>query len=222
MGQIKKNIKVAHAHHLISISLEENSVKPKPGQFYMLRCSTSSDPLLRRPFSVHDYHENPTSVDFLFRIVGIGTTILSKMREGDHIEILGPLGKAFDLPKIIDYALFIAGGIGIAPLNYLAEHLMQHQSSISAQLLLGARQSDQILALEKFRKLGFDTSIYTEDGSLGERGCITDDLDQVIKPYLDRKSIVFACGPIEMLAKVAKICLSNQIPCQVDCIDDIA
>jgi dihydroorotate dehydrogenase electron transfer subunit len=137
------------------------------------------------------------------------------MRPGNPIELFGPLGNGFKLTKSIEYALFIAGGIGIAPLPYLAECLAKKQSSITSRILIGAKVAEHILALERFERLGIEITIYTEDGNMGKRGCVTDHLDQALGQCLNKKSMVFACGPTGMLAKVAQLCISMEIPCQV-------
>ncbi|MBN2372180.1 dihydroorotate dehydrogenase electron transfer subunit [bacterium] len=219
MGTVIKNIKISHDHHIISIALEEGHAKPKPGQFYMLRCSPSSEPLLRRPLSVNGYSPkpdgSPARLDFLFRIAGSGTMLISRMKEGDHIDLLGPLGNGFELTEPIEHALFIAGGIGIAPLPYLAECLKGKMTLQSANLIAGGKTAEDIVAIEKFKKLGFDISIYTEDGSLGKKGCVTDNLSKALKNFQKPKSQVFVCGPEGMLAKVAQACIAMGIPCKV-------
>lgn len=219
MGVITQNLKLAPDHYLLSLSKNQPVVEPKPGQFYMLRCSAWTDPLLRRPLSIHGYTAekggNSSRLDFLYRIVGKGTKILSQMKPGDPIDLFGPLGKGFHLPKSLEYALFIAGGIGIAPLPYLAKCLVEKQKAISGRLLIGAKTAEQILGMEAFKKSSFEIFIYTEDWSMGEMGCVTDDLNHTLESCLHKKSMVFACGPAGMLGKVAEKCLSLKIPCQV-------
>ena len=185
----------------------------------MLSCSSTTDPLLRRPLSIHEYlpkkGKNPPRLDFLYRVVGTGTKLLSQMKPGNPIDIFGPLGNGFDIDHSLEYMLFIAGGIGIAPLPFLAERLMEKKGSISGRLLVGAKRSDQIVAIERFKELGLEITIYTEDRSLGIRGCVTDDLELELKPCLKKRSMIFACGPTGMLATVAAKCSALKIPCQV-------
>ena len=219
MGVITQNLKLGPDHYLLSISKNQPVVAPKPGQFYMLRCSARTDPLLRRPLSIHGYtseKKGPSSrLDFLYRVVGRGTELLSRMKPGDPIDLFGPLGKGFQLPKSLEYALFIAGGIGIAPLPFLARCLFEKRKAISGRLLMGAKTAQQILGMEAFKTLGIEIFVYTEDWSMGEMGCVTDDLDHTLESCVRKKSMVFACGPAGMLAKVAGKCLDLKIPCQV-------
>lgn len=219
MGIVIQNKKLKPEHYMLSVSLPGHQLQPSPGQFCMLSCGPTTDPLLRRPLSIHDYSpqkaKNPPRVDFLYRVVGTGTRLLSQMKPGDPIDIFGPLGHGFDINNSLEYALFIAGGIGIAPLPYLAESLLEKHGSIPGLVLVGAKRAEQIVAVERFKKLGLEVTIYTEDRSLGERGCVTDDLEQGLKPCLEKGSMVFACGPTGMLAKVAERCSVLKIPCQV-------
>ncbi|MGA1863540.1 MAG: dihydroorotate dehydrogenase electron transfer subunit [bacterium] len=219
MGVIIQNTKKAPDHYMISINQQGDHPGPKPGQFYMIRCSTCTDPLLRRPLSLHSYFRekegNTYRLDFLYRVIGNGTRLLSRMRPGDSLEVFGPLGNGFEITQSIEYALIVAGGIGVAPLPYLAECLMKKQGHPAARILIGAKLSEHILALERFEGLGMETSIYTEDGKMGIKGFVTDNLDQALEHCLKKKSMVFACGPTGMLAKVARQCISRGIPCQV-------
>ena len=219
MGIVIRNQKQAPEHYLLSVSLPGERFQPKPGQFCMLSCGPTTDPLLRRPLSIHDYcpkkGKNPPRLDFLYRVVGTGTGLLSHMKPGDSVDILGPLGNGFDIDHSLEYILFIAGGIGIAPLPYLAERLIEKPGSIPGRLLVGAKRAEQILTIERFKEVGLEVTIYTEDRSLGKKGCVTDDLERELKPCLKKRSMVFACGPTGMLAIVAEKCSARKIPCQV-------
>ena len=97
----------------------------QPGQFLMVRVQDSFDPLLRRPFAVHRLYPDdpPGSFEMLYKVVGRGTRLLSKMQPGESLNLLGPLGRGFRLPDDKGFVLMVAGGIGIAPLPYLAETL---------------------------------------------------------------------------------------------------
>jgi len=219
MGVIIRNLEQAQGLYLLSIEFPENQQQPEPGQFYMLRCSQSTDPLLRRPLSIHGYcsenERGKAQCDFLYRIAGKGTLLLSRMRPGDHIEVMGSLGKGFDLPLSLEYALFIAGGIGIAPLPYLAERLADKNKSTRIRLLFGARTAEQIIAIERFNRPGIEISLYTEDGSMGRKGCVTDDLGKELEACSPGRSMVYACGPDGMLQAVVRKCIGSGIPCQV-------
>ncbi|MGA1795199.1 MAG: dihydroorotate dehydrogenase electron transfer subunit [bacterium] len=219
MGVITRNLEQASGLYLLSVEFPENRQQPEPGQFYMLRCSPCTDPLLRRPLSIHGYcaegeRGNPRC-DFLYRVAGKGTALLSRMGPADPLDVMGPLGTGFGLPPSLEYALLIAGGIGIAPLPYLAEILAEKNTSAHIRLLFGARTAEHIIAMERFKRPGIEISLYTEDGTMGRKGCVTDDLGTELNACDQERSKVFACGPDGMLAAVARQCISAGIPCQV-------
>jgi len=219
MGRIVEKIRLSQDLYNISISYTRNHAKPEPGQFYMLRCGHTSDPLLLRPLSIYCYQPNiDESFDklgFLVKVVGKGTYMLSHMSVGENIEIFGPLGNGFKIPDPVEHALFIAGGIGIAPLPYLAQHMRGKNSLKSATLIFGAKTAKDIAGIELFNQQEFAISIYTEDGSLGDKGYPTSALNELLNKYKNQNAIVFACGPVEMLNKIAILCISMEIPCQV-------
>ncbi len=219
MNRIINKIRISEDHYILSINITGSYIEPIPGQFYMLRCGSFSDPLLLRPFSIHSFQSGAEKdfcrADFLFKVIGTGTSVLSQMREGDHIELLGPLGNGFEVPDSIEYALLIAGGIGIAPLSYLAQYIAKKGHIKYANLIFGANKASHIVALDIFKKLNFHIVVYTEDGSMGEKGYATDSLNMALTKCKKDNSMVFACGPHKMLARIAQGCISMKIPCQV-------
>lgn len=219
MGKVIEIKELSDGHFLVCVAVAGGDKLPVPGQFYMLRCSERLDPLLPRPFSIHgckiDRKVDRIILDFLVKVVGTGTSLLVNRREGESIDILGPLGNGFYLPDGLDFALFVAGGIGIAPLPYLAERLFSVGSLKGGRLLLGAASACHVFALERFNGFGCDQIIYTEDGSMGKRGCTTDGLTESLAECQSKRAMVFACGPSGMLLRVASECNARDIPCQL-------
>ncbi|MEK7868320.1 MAG: dihydroorotate dehydrogenase electron transfer subunit, partial [Candidatus Omnitrophota bacterium] len=122
-AKILSNKKVSHVYYNMSLDAPYIARTAKPGQFAQIKCNDSFEPLLRRPFSIHRVNRN---IEILYETVGRGTEILSNKKEGDKIDVLGPLGNGFTLPRATNgepRAIIIAGGIGAAPLVYLAEEL---------------------------------------------------------------------------------------------------
>ena len=192
----------------------------RPGQFVMLRLTAGSDPLLRRPFGIFRCRTLPPlctgqapqpAVELLYKVVGRGTRLLSSLHSGDRVALLGPLGRGFDLTDCAPTALLVAGGIGVAPLYLLAEQLLRQGRQV--RLLLGGRRRDDILAVTEFERLGVETYVATDDGSLGEQGLVT----QVLERKLARfpQASVFACGPMAMLRAVERLCRQAAVPLQV-------
>jgi len=125
--------------------------------------------------------------------MGRGTQLLSQLGEGDELDVLGPLGNPFPY-EIYKNPLLVAGGIGIAPLYFLAKTL-DHPT-----LIFGAKSKDELYALDELREFAVVLP-FTEDGSAGERGLATSKLLQLIPGY----DAIFACGPGAMLMEVARI-----------------
>lgn len=183
-----------------------------PGQFVMVKAGLGKDPLLRRPFSVHQA-SGDGRLQIYFKVVGKGTEILAALREQQTLSVLGPLGRGFrlDLQK---KALIVAGGLGIAPMLFLAKELCRQKADISEdRLLLGARQKNELEPLlGDFRQFGLRMLCATDDGSLGRAGFVTELLQE---EDLQPGCIVYACGPEAMLARISAICRSKSVPCQV-------
>ncbi|MDR0618007.1 MAG: dihydroorotate dehydrogenase electron transfer subunit [Endomicrobium sp.] len=172
-----------------------------PGQFFMIGIPGV---FLRRPISVYDSKKNVLS--FLYKVVGKGTAILSRMCSG-QLQVLGPLGKGYDLEicKELNYVI-VAGGTGIASLHFLAIKLGKNKAK-KRTLYYGARSKKDLLCLDKFKEIGWKVVVSTEDGSKGYKGYITDILEEKVKD----SDVLFACGPMPMLKKVVQIAKEKKI-----------
>lgn len=182
----------------------------KPGQFVMLRFPGQTEPILRRPFSIHRYHKD--GFEILYQVKGVFTEKLSNCRPNEVLDVVGPLGNGFSLHDTPLYV--IAGGIGVAPLVFFVENLIHKGFDLrSLEFFLGARTQQDLLLAEFLPKLGLKVHISTDDGSAGEKGLI---LDLVKKRSEVRMPIaIVACGPEKMLKAVALFCEEKQIRCEV-------
>lgn len=175
----------------------------KPGQFLMVHLGErTKDPLLRRPFSIHGI-QNGDKVMILYNVVGAGTSLLSALKEHDIISVIGPLGNGFTLPRPSERAVLVGGGIGLAPLFFLAQVLQKDQRN-TVTLFLGFPTSQEVVRIQQLKDLGVNLSLTTEDGSLGIKGVVTDLLDQRLSNKGTTKPVIYACGPPPMLKKVAQ------------------
>lgn len=183
----------------------------KPGQFVMIRLQDTLDPLLRRPFSIHKVYPDG-SLSLLFKVVGKGTSMLSGVTPGTNLNLIGPLGKGFNLSPDASFCM-IGGGMGIAPLFFLAQRLLHRdQSSNNPPVLLGAQTQQELLILaEEFTELGYPVHTATDDGTLGHHGFVTELLDEIIH----RVQQVYVCGPMPMMRIVALKCQAAGVSCQV-------
>lgn len=183
----------------------------EPGQFVMVKASDGIDPLLRRPFSIHRLLGGPSGeFEVLFRAVGAGTRLLARAHVGDRLDVLAPLGRGFRLDA--RRPLLVGGGIGVAPLLFLAEAFLGQGTR--PHLLLGGRRDRDILCHDDFGCLAVPCQTATEDGSLGEPGLVTKLLEREIGAGTEGLG-VYACGPMPMLAAVARTCAAAGVPCQV-------
>lgn len=190
-----------------------------PGQFVMVRVQNSIDPLLRRPFGIFDLGRMETEypgvdqpfLEILYRVVGKGTGMLSALHHGDRLEILGPLGKGFRAERMDGDQVLVGGGVGLAPLYYLARELVK---TSRVHLFAGGRRREDVLCITEFERLGVECYVSTDDGTLGDRGLVTVALEQHLAGATGDKRL-FACGPMPMLRAVAEIAGRIGIPCQV-------
>jgi len=180
--------------------------QPHPGQFVMVRCGEGIEYQLRRPLSLHRREGNKLSL--LFKVVGRGTRWLSERQAGDKLDLLGPLGNGYEIYPDSKNLLLAAGGIGIAPLVFLAEEAARQGKEIT--LLLGTPTAGQLYPSKLLpSKVRLITA--TEDGSTGEKGMITD----ILPGFINGADQLFACGPLPMYKKMARMAELKDKPVQI-------
>lgn len=208
--KILSNIKVGDSYYKMTLEAPYIAGHATPGQFVQVRCSDGIDPLLRRPFSIHRLKAGGSrleAIEVLYEVIGRGTGILSGKKKGEYLDVLGPLGKGFTLPRASSRAVIIAGGIGVAPLVFLAEALKK--KNIKTMVLIGAKTKSLVLCEQDFKGLGFETYIATDDGSCGSKGFVS----KLFKP--ETGTMAYACGPNPMLKCIAGMCKKKRIDCEV-------
>lgn len=179
--------------HLLCTEAPGIAATARPGQFVMVNCG--QELTLRRPLSIHQV-ANSSQLHLLFNIVGKGTLWLSHCQKGDSLDLLGPLGNGFFIEPASKKLLLLAGGIGIAPLVFLAQQAISQGKSIT--LLLGASTANQLYP-QQLLPSTVQTIIITEDGSAGKKGMITD----ILSDFIDWADQVYACGPLAMYQAIA-------------------
>lgn len=179
----------------------------RAGQFVNLRVEGSCQPLLRRPFSA--YRVRDSSVEIVFHVVGRGTEALSRKKEGDTLDVLGPLGKPFgtDDPEY-ETGVLIGGGLGVAPLPLLTTAIRKRGKKVFT--FLGSRSAAHLVTdhLE-------EPHIATDDGSAGFHGNVVELASSVLRSQPVRRPKIFACGPTPMLRAVSSLARAMEIPCEV-------
>jgi dihydroorotate dehydrogenase electron transfer subunit len=199
-------------YFLLSLESPEIVREARPGQFLMVRVTSGTYPLLRRPFSI--FSADGTNVEIFFQTIGLGTRLLSEKNAGDTVDIIGPLGIGFTVEKGSEgqEAALVGGGRGIAPLYYLARALKLNGGS--ARVFYGGRSVSALPVRERFEKNGMLLTCATEDGSFGTKGLITEVFEAEIKNGFS-VSRIYACGPELMLKKIAQIATDINIPAEV-------
>ena len=156
-----------------------------PGQFVMVRCGPETT--LPRPFSVHQTDGDRIALLYTVREDGRGTEWLSRQKPGTPVSVFGPLGNGFTLPPTPQNLLLVAGGIGIAPLYFLSQHAVKKGHKVT--LLYGTADKNRYPIPSDLEVVAV-----TEDGSVGEKGFVTD----VLSRFAEQADQVFACGPMPM------------------------
>jgi dihydroorotate dehydrogenase electron transfer subunit len=178
----------------------------------MVAPSTSSvpgaGPLLKRPFSLHRIGPDG-EIQILYRVVGLGTRMLSDVRVGQNLEVLGPLGQGFWWPADLKKAFLVAGGIGLAPLLALADTF---PPEVDVALFYGVRTAAELVPAELLGRLSQNMIVTTDDGSAGQAGLITAPLAEALEKT---PAPVFACGPHPMLAETARLAKHYRTPARV-------
>lgn len=188
---------------------------PLAGMFLHIRVHAGTDPLLRRPFSVYDYDERESRVDILYKVVGKGTLLLSKIKPGETLDVLGPLGNSFQEAGTAPNLLLVGGGVGIPPLHLLAKRrCMEGTEGLSITFLCGLVNITERVLAQRLEKLPITLLYSTDNGTLGHHGMVTDLLERQLAEYnADSKPLVCACGPVGMLKVVQRICRQQQVRC---------
>jgi len=215
-ARILENSAIAEGIYKMVLEAPEIAGEAKPGQFVMVRCSDTFNPLLRRPFSICQkeqrglFNPNPEKMSIIYKVVGKGTSWLCKKQRGDFLDVIGPLGNSFKLKE--GNVFFVGGGIGIASLVSLADELAWFSKDHSQfYVLLGEKTENlaKCLGEEEARGLGYESGLVTD--------LLLDVLNCPDNYYCWPEEInaIYACGPYGMLKKVSRLAKERQIFCQV-------
>ncbi len=191
---LEKPIEVARDHFLLRLQSESSAV---PGQFVNLKIGATLDPLLRRPFSVYNCSDG--IIEIIVRVVGRGTAWLRDYAEIGAIDMLPPMGKGFTLIEK-GRALLVGGGVGNAPLYYLAKSLKERK--VFVEYIFGAQNAEAIFLRDAYERICDAVHIMTDDGSCGEKGFATDCVGTLKSLLFDA---VYTCGPVPMMAALVEI-----------------
>lgn len=192
---VKSNAEVMPNIYLLWAKAPAVAKAAQPGQFVMIRASGTNDRILRRPLGVHRVNDKG-EIALLYEVVGKGTEWLAQRVKGGHIDVLGPLGRGFSVDS--QRLLLVAGGVGIAPLIFLAEKATEDGRKVT--LLFGAKTAKQVYP-KKLLPADVDFVPVTQDGLIEKKGMVTDLLGDLVGS-VDQ---IFACGPAAMYKAMSQM-----------------
>ncbi len=209
---ITRSARVADNVHILEFESEHIARGALPGQFLNIKPDSSFDPLLRRAYSIH--RVRGTSIEIIYNVVGRGSAIFAAKRPGDRLDILGPLGVPFHCEPgtpggEFSVAILVSGGVGIAPMPFLGDHLLATGRSVVN--IHGARNAGMIVDDGRLA----DVRFATDDGSLGFHGNVVGALERYLQEESPAAPRVFACGPNRMLTALGDFCTLRGVPLEV-------
>jgi dihydroorotate dehydrogenase electron transfer subunit len=213
-----ENRRLSEHYSVLVLDAPAIAAAARPGQFVMLKPTHSTDPLLRRPFSVFEVLRNdeqmPVAISVLNKRTGVGTSLLYDVERGATIGCLGPLGRPFEPVAPPAEAWLVAGGVGLAPFVTLATRLQELGTPTT--LFYGARTAGELYYVDLFDRLGVHTVLSTEDGTRGTTGRVTAPLAEALSGLGDGGAIkLYVCGPTPMMRAVAGLAADHRRDCDV-------
>lgn len=215
---VKENIPIHSKHTLLKLTPSDGTLLPpsEPGQFVEVRVDGEPKAYLRRPISINYVDKDKNELWLLIQRVGAGTTRMADMPVGSNLNMIYPLGKGFTLPDAKDgKVLLVGGGVGVAPLLYWGAELKRQ--GYNPEFLLGARSEKELLQRDEFEAIA-KTFYTTEDGSVGEKGFVTNHTLWQKETYAK----LYCCGPRPMMVAVARMATRLCIDCEVSLENEMA
>ncbi len=198
-------------YHVLSLTAPGIAESAQPGHFVTIAMGgEESSMVLRRAFAIHQVASRGVyggTLDIAISVAGTGTEWLARRRRHDVLNVVGPLGQPFSLPKQGVSCVLVGGGYGSAPMFMLAQALRERGCRVD--MVIGASTEDRLFGVLELKRLASALTITTDDGSTGVRGTVTDVLDNVLQRA--GADVVYACGPMPMLSEVARISTKQRV-----------
>ena len=207
---VTDNIALNPTNFLIRLRSSEPLPQLMPGQFVNIEIKNTNEIFLRRPFSVFEVDYSENTISLIVKILGRGSKKLTEIKQGELLSVILPLGKGFTFPGENDRILLIGGGSGVAPMLFLARESGLDRNNIS--LLLGAKTTEDHINVDNYLRYG-NLFYTTEDGSLGEKGFVTQ--HSVFQNNINNLDKIYACGPDAMMKAIAKEAKKANVFCEV-------
>ena len=217
-AEILTNREIGPGLYWIDLLAPEITRHALPGHFvHLIASDVSNDgsrqawlrhsPLLRRPFSIAERDPVNGVFGLIYRVVGGGTEILAQRRSGEQLNVLGPLGSTLEPVIAGRSVIMVAGGVGVAPFLSLAQETVREGRAGPEEMtvLFGAATAKLLNGEEKFRRLGIEVKLATDDGSAGHHGLVTRLLERELARSPGRRPFLYACGPTAMMRRCQEI-----------------
>lgn len=206
---------LSHNYFSLTFGPYTRAKECRPGSFIHVRLP-HTDVYFRRAMSVAAIDAKKQEIEIIFKVFGRGTTLLSQFHKDQSIDILGPLGVTFTLPKKDERVIMVAGGVGFPPLMYLATDMIARgHDPKKIEFFYGGKSEEDIIERPRLKKLGMNLHIVTNDGSVGTKGFVTHPVEKFLQDHADEKLRMYACGPEAMLKATNDLGIKYQIAGQL-------
>ena len=216
-SRIVSNKRITENCWRVVLDSPQISSEVEPGQFIHVKVESKSGPLFRRPFSVFrrvPLKGDHLGIEIVYKVVGTGTSVMTGLRKGDRMDIIGPLGHGFELDRNKSVQVMVAGGTGAACLFLLAEEISK--AGLQLKVLLGVDTKASVLLKKEYAALKGEVMVSTDDGTYGYQGFVTQMLDKALhEGKISTDCVIYSSGPEPMLKALASICQTYHIPAQV-------
>ena len=214
-ARVISNEEIASGIFEMALDAPEVAHDAQPGQFVHVRVAYAPVQFLRMPFCVYKADASTGALHICYAVVGEGTSQLAGLFADDEVDVIGPVGNGWSVPKSMTRALLVAGGAGAPAVHLLAGQLAA--TGIAFDMVLGAASADKLICIDEMRaqlnQVGGELKICTDDGTAGTHGFVTAETDGLIAS--GEYDYVAVCGPTPMMANVVKPALAAGVSCQV-------
>ncbi len=212
---VKKSRNLKGGYFALTLGPYTRAKDCKPGSFVHVQL-VATEVYFRRAMSVAAIDPAHSEIEIIFKIFGRGTKLLSTFAPGARVNLLGPLGVPFALPKKGEEIIMVAGGVGFPPLMYLASHLAKSGFDPKRiHFFYGGRTQSDIIERPRLKKIGLTFHPVTEDGSVGDKGLVTQPVEKFLRLHAGSKLRLYGCGPEKMLKATDDLGVKYNIPGQV-------
>lgn len=208
MAEVRRHAKAAEGQYELVLQSDMVAQNAVAGQFVQIRMPFSEDPLFCRPFSIYKCDKQSNTFSIIYLVRGTVTRRLVGLKEGDLLQVVGPLGNGYQ-PKQADLSICVVGGVGAPPVYSLLPYLSGHVVVIN-----GARSADLLICRQSFGEADIEYIECTDDGSAGCKGNVMAPLRRLLDTYKGR-TMIYTCGSTVMMKAVAAYAQEQSIPCQV-------